>query len=105
MNEKQIIRRIYDLCEARSWTVYRLAKESGIPYSTLCTMLHKSNAPSFSTLMRICKGFGITLGQFFDEGSTLPITPGQTKLLESWKQLSPEDQVLAEKFITFLLSQ
>ncbi len=105
MEEKDIIRRIYDLCEARSWTVYRLAKESGITYSTLCTMLHKCNAPSLSTLMRICTGFGITLSQFFDDGSRVPLSSEQTALLENFNRLSSDNRRTVEKFISFLLTK
>ena len=65
MEEFDVSRRIAELCEARSWSYYRLAKASGIPYSTLSTMLHKSNVPSLPSLMKICQGFGITLAQFF----------------------------------------
>lgn len=35
MSENKINGRIRKLCEDRAWTVYRLAKESGITYSTL----------------------------------------------------------------------
>ena len=67
MSGNEINRRIRKLCEARSWTVYRLAKESGITYSTLSTMLNQDNLPTFPTLEKICGGFGITLCQFFGD--------------------------------------
>ena len=65
MTEKQVIERIRELCRLRNWSYYRLAKESGITYSTLNTMLLKENMPSLSTLSRICLGFGISLSEFF----------------------------------------
>lgn len=46
MGEFDVISRIDALCKARSWSYYRLAKESGIPYSTLNTMLHKTYVPT-----------------------------------------------------------
>lgn len=106
MEEREIIERIKDICAARSWTIYRLAKESGITYSTLCTLLHKSNAPSFSTLTRICNGFGITLSQFFDKNDEQArLTLEQKKLLYQWGKLSEENRLSAEKYISYLLSQ
>lgn len=106
MQEYDVIPRIQELCLQRSWTLYRLAKESGIPYSTLCTMLHKANAPSISTLIRICKGFGVTLSEFFDTGSEVAYyTPEQKALLDQWALLSSENQSAAQKYIHYLLSQ
>ncbi len=101
MRENEIIQRILDLCQQRSWSVYRLAKESGLTYSTLCTMLHKANAPSLSTLDHICDGFGITMGAFFGEDH-LPLTKEEETLLERWQQLSEEDRAAAWKYIEFL---
>ena len=106
MQEHEVIERIKSLCDARSWTFYRLAKESGITYSTLCTMLHKSNAPSLSTLIRICDGFGISLAQFFDDDNDQArLTDEQKNLLCQWDGLSKENRLTAGKYISFLLSQ
>lgn len=105
MQEHDIIKRIISICEARSWTSYRLAKESGITYSTLCTMLHKANAPSIPTLIKICNGFGITLSEFFDEDEDRALlTDSQKEHLAQWNSLSDENQVIAGKYIDYLLS-
>ena len=106
MEEYEVITRIQELCFIRSWSSYRLAKESGIPYSTLCTMLHKANAPSIPTLVKICRGFGITLSQFFDSGTeAVRYTPDQKELLDQWSLLSEENQRNARAYIDFLLHQ
>lgn len=98
MQEHNVIDRINELCAARAWTYYRLAKESGIAYSTLSTTLHKSNAPSISTLIKICDGFGISLSEFFDEQSeTAPLTSEEKMLLQNWRSLSEEEQTDAKK--------
>jgi len=105
MQEKEIIERIQSLCKARSWTSYRLAKESGITYSTLCTMLHKANAPSIPTLIKICDGFGITLAQFFDAQDDRALLSDADKVhLLRWKKLSKENQKTVEKFMDYLLA-
>lgn len=106
MQEVDIIDRIKVLCDSRSWSLYRLAKESGITYSTLCTMLHKSNSPSIPTLIKLCNGFGITLSQFFDFGSERAmLTDSQKELLEQWAMLTEENRVIANSYIHFLLEQ
>ena len=75
MAEFDVAARIQELCQSRSWTYYRLAKASGIPYSTLSTMIHKTNVPSIPSLTKICDGFGITLAQFFsDQDESVKLT-------------------------------
>lgn len=104
MQETSVIQRIKELCEARSWTYYRLAKESGITYSTLNTMLNKSNMPSIPTLFRICEGFGITLAQFFSERDETVVLTGEQKAhLAMWSELNPQGKRLADTYIQGLL--
>ena len=104
MQENDIIERIKALCEARSWTCYRLAKESGITYSTLCTMIHKANTPSIPTLLKICKGFGITPAEFFDvESPRASLSTEAVKHLHLWEQLNESEEINVEKYINFLL--
>lgn len=106
MQESEIIERIKALCQARSWTSYRLAKESGITYSTLCTMLHKVNAPSIPTLIKICDAFGITLAEFFDKDNDVAfLSDAQKDHLDRWNRLTDENKGIAEKYIDFLISQ
>ena len=78
MCEQEIINRIRELCDARGWTIYRLAKSCDITYSTLCTMLHKGTAPSIPTLVKLCQGFGITLSDFLTAQAPIQSFP-QTK--------------------------
>ena len=96
MNDFDVMGRIKELCASRSWTYYRLAKEAGIPYSSLSTMLHKAYVPSIPSLIKICNGFGITLSQFFAiEDDTAKLTKKQRVCLEHWDQLDEQSQTLA----------
>ena len=96
MVEVDVIERIKELCDARSWTYYRLAKESGITYSTLSTMLHKTNIPSVPTLTKLCNGFGITLAQFFSpEDEPSKLTKSQLACLGQWDRLDTKSRELA----------
>jgi len=104
MQEISVIERIKELCAARSWTFYKLAKESGITYSTLNTMMNRSNSPSIPTLSRICDGFGITLSQFFsDHDEFVTFTPEQRTHLAMWDKLNPQGKQLADTYIQGLL--
>ena len=100
MQEFDVVGRIQELCRSRSWTYYRLAKASGIPYSTLSTMLHKTNVPSVPSLMKICDGLGITLAQFFsDQDETAKLTAEQKQCLGIWDRLDGTGKELAAAYM------
>lgn len=65
MNE--VLCKIKELMEERGWSLYKLAKESGIPYSSLNSLFQKNNQPTITTLERICAGLHITIGEFFSD--------------------------------------
>lgn len=67
MEMNEILLRIKKLMEERGWTIYRLAKESGIPYSSLNSLFQKNNQPTISTLEKLCGGLHLNLQEFFSE--------------------------------------
>ena len=100
MNDFDVMGRIKELCKARSWSYYRQAKESGIPYSTLNTMLHKTYVPTVPSLMKICDGFGITLADFFTvESETAKLSEKERACLDQWRKLDGQSQVLAMAYM------
>ena len=104
--EFDVLGRIEQLCKVRGWTYYRLAKESGIAYSTLSTMLHKTNTPSISTLCKLCDGFGITLAQFFKEtDDTALLRQDEKACLQSWAMLNETGKALALAYMQGLTDQ
>lgn len=80
--------------ELRGWSEYRLAKESGLSQSTIANVFHRNTLPSIPTLESMCKAFGITLSQFFDESD--PPGAAQAALLRDWYALSPTQRVLIQ---------
>ncbi len=87
------LERIKKLLDERSWSMYKLAKLSGVSQSTLSNMFNRNNDPSISTLEDICRAFGITLSQFFaDEGELVSLTKEQSDMLEKWSTLSSEQK-------------
>ncbi|MCR4605048.1 MAG: helix-turn-helix domain-containing protein [Eubacterium sp.] len=71
--------RIKTLCEIRSWSMYRLSKESGVPSSSINNMFHRNTQPSLETIERLCKGFGISTSDFFN---TPTVSQPNTYILE-----------------------
>lgn len=89
--------------EARGWTEYQLAEQSGLPQSTISSWYRKNMVPTLPSLEKICAAYGITLSQLFAEGAEgVTLTQSQQKLLKSWSRLSPEQQTLLLAFIETL---
>ena len=86
--------RVRELMDARGWTIYRVAKEADIPWSTVRNMFKRNTEPSVTTLESICKGMGITLAQFFDPGGPNSLTERQQLLVSKWNVLNEKDQAL-----------
>lgn len=82
--------RIKNLLEKRGWTIYRLAKNADMSQSTLTNLFNRNYEPTIATLETICKGFGITMSEFFaDEEQKVVFSDEQLELLENWSGLSP----------------
>ena len=66
LTEEEILNRIQSLLQFKHWSIYRLAKESGLPCSTLYNIFNRQTCPGIAVLRKICRGFGISLSQFFE---------------------------------------
>lgn len=86
------LQRLRQLLKERHWTVYRLAKNCDMPPSTLANIFKRDTVPSISTLETICKGFGITLSQFFAENEVVELSPELKELFDGWMTLTPEQK-------------
>lgn len=97
-----IKQRLEMLMNERGWTIYRVAKEADIPWSTVRNMFKRNTEPSVATLESICAGMGITLSQFFDIDNTLGMTQEQRVLLENYSALSDENKRIISQLIEAL---
>ena len=62
--------------------------------------------PSLCTLIRICDAFGITLSQFFNDGSEpLSLSVRQKELIKKWSDLSESQKEKVDIFISGMLIQ
>ena len=62
-----ILYKIDKLRIEKGWSVYKLAEESDLTYSTISNMFVRKSNPSIATLEALCKGLGISMAEFFAE--------------------------------------
>lgn len=91
--------RLRQLLNERGWTEYRLAKNCGLSESTIANIYRRNTVPSLATLEAICKGFGITMAQFFAEGEMVEISPELKELFENWVNLTTEQKKAANQML------
>ena len=109
MIEDKVFERIEYLCKKKHYTMYRLAKEAELPYSSLNNIIHRRTCPTVSTLEKICKGLNITLSEFFDF-ELYPLrddrlTAKEDELLNKYRTLSQKKQDLLDAYIDGLSQQ
>lgn len=88
----EIHARIQQLLTERGWTEYRLSRECGLAQTTIGNLMRRNTLPSMATLETICRGFGITMAQFFAEGNMVELTPELKEVFDSWVSLTPEQK-------------
>ena len=100
MDEETIIKDVLMIIaryrEARGWSEYQLAEQSGIPQSTISTWYRKTTVPSTASLIKICNTLGITVSQLFAEAESndlVALTPAQKELLRRWANLDQKQQM------------
>jgi transcriptional regulator with XRE-family HTH domain len=101
--EQDVLNRIQQLLEFKHWTLYKLAKESNIAYSSLNNIFNRQTCPTIVTLEKICKGFNMSLSEFF-AFNTNPLrneslTFEQQDLLNSYDELSSQDKLLLKAYL------
>lgn len=99
-DKNKVIQRILELCENKKISIYRLAKDSQIPNTTLHNMIRNDTMPTIPTIEKICKAFGITMAQFFlSEDIYEPLTEEQRVILEMWDALNEYQKELAKAYL------
>lgn len=104
MEHNKLLSKIQALLDERNWSLYRLAKESNISYSSLNSLFLKNNQPTVATLEKVCSGFHISLSEFFADSTpyreeTPIITDDEIQLLNQFRKLNKKDK---EKYLEVL---
>ena len=95
-----VLGKIKTLQKERGWSNYRLARESGILENSLNNLFRRNNLPAIPTLEAICKGFGITLSQFFSEGGeAVELSDKQREMLSVLDALNDEQKDTLLEFL------
>lgn len=110
MQLNKTLQKIQALLKERDWTLYRLAKTSGVPYSSLNSLFQHNTQPTISTLEKICFGFHISMSEFFADytpyrSETPIITEDEQKLLDIFRTLNNKDKKKYIEIITILKKQ
>ncbi len=104
MDNNPILKKIQLYMQLKNWSIYRLAKESDIPYSSLNSMFLKNTQPTIPTLEKLCSGLGISMADFFDNDeetgsiSYIHLTKDEQELLFLYNNLSACDK---DKFLYY----
>jgi transcriptional regulator with XRE-family HTH domain len=102
--ENEILQKITDLCQEREWSLYKLAKESHISYSTLNNLFIRDNIPTVPTIQKICYAFQITMSEFFETPTETydNLTEEEQLLVNAWNELQGSDRQLLMSYIRSL---
>lgn len=88
-----ILDRIRQLRDERGWSNYKLAKEADISEGSLNNLFRLNNQPTIPTLEAICKGFDMSLSQFFAESNeAVVLSEEQREMLDIWATLNKEQK-------------
>lgn len=103
MIEQDVLDRIQQLLTFKHWSLYKPAKQSDIPYSSLNNIFNRQTCPTMVTLEKICHGFNISLSEFFSfESNPLRnelLSDDEEELLNTYKELSVQNKKLLKAYL------
>ena len=101
--ENEVLERIREFLKLNKWSIYKLAKASGIPYSSLNNSFLRDTCPTIPTLEKLCKGLNISLSDFFDFKKTplrdASLSEDEQNLLSTYRNLSKRDKELLNVYL------
>lgn len=83
---------------------YELSKRAGMTQSSISSLLNEGNVPKITTIEKVCKGFGITLAQFFSSDENFPdLSEEQIEVLNTWGMLSAKEKEAIKKIVDSIM--
>lgn len=109
MVEDKVFERIEELAQKKHLSLYRLAKDAGMPYSSLNNIMHRRTCPTVSTIEKLCKGLNITLSEFFNFQSyplnDTSLSLEEDELINKYRNLSTRKKELFEAYLDGLIDR
>ena len=103
MVENEVLGCIRELLELNHWSIYKLAKASGVPYSSLNNCFLRNTCPTIPTLEKLCTGLNIRLSDFFDYKKNplrdTSLSDDEQNLLGAYRKLSQRDKELFNAYL------
>lgn len=103
MIENEVLLRIREFLRINHWSIYKLAKESGVPYSSLNNSFLRNTCPTIPTLEKLCAGLNITLSDFFDFKNNplrdTSLSEDEQNILSAYRELSIKDKELLNAYL------
>lgn len=109
INENWILVKLRKYLTDYNWSIYKLAKESDIPYSSLNNIFVRNTMPTVSTLMKLCNGLGVSMSDFFKDDTleqpvshVVKLSDEQAEILTKYDRLSASDKKLLAAYLSGL---
>lgn len=85
----------------RGWSVYKLASESDLPYSTVSNILKRGTEPTYTIILKIAKGLGVSLSELFSfvESNKNYFSKDVIPIVELYTSLSKTDKRIAKAYL------
>lgn len=82
--------RIHLLKKERQWSDYKLARQAGIPQSTLTNLTSRGNDPTLQTLSKIAVAFNMTLLELLDfDNNMVSLTDENKEFIHCLRRMTP----------------
>ncbi|SEW38968.1 helix-turn-helix domain-containing protein [[Clostridium] fimetarium] len=108
-NTNRVLLRMQELLAERDWSIYKLAKESDIPYSSVNNIFIRNTCPTIVSLEKICKGFDVTLSEFFSYDTPIKqrtdLSTKERKIIHKYRELPRNDKKILEAYLDGLLKK
>ena len=103
MIENEVLQRIREFLKLNRCSIYKLANESGIPYSSLNNCFLRNTCPTIPTLEKLCAGLNISLSDFFNFKKNplrdTSLSEDEHNVLSTYRKLSIRDKELLNAYL------
>lgn len=93
MDCSEIVEKLIRIKKRYKWTNYKIAQESDLPASTVANIFNQKTTPQMDTFIALCRGFGISLSEFFGtEEKYKCLNNTEREIISLWEELDDEQR-------------